>query len=141
MVRRNVSLTLVGLLVLGVAACSGGDSSEADMLIDLADFSVELSTDSLAAGDVTLVAENAGPTTHEFEVFSLPDGVDLEQIEIVDDVADFAAAGLVLIDEVEDIVSGTSAKLKLTLEPGSYAIICNLPEHYEAGMHAGFSVE
>lgn len=141
MVRRNVSLVLAGLLVLGATACSGRGSDEADMRIDLADFSVELSTDSVAAGDVTLVAENAGPTTHEFEVFSVPDGSDLALIEIVDDVADVAAAGLVLIDEVEDIVAGTRAKLNLTLESGSYAIICNLPEHYAQGMHASFTVE
>ena len=37
--------------------------------------------------------ENAGPTTHEFEVLSVPDGVDLDQFEIVDDVADVDAAG------------------------------------------------
>ena len=110
------------------------------MQIDLADFSIELSTDTVAAGDVTLAAENAGPTTHEFEVFSVPDGVDLAQIEIVDDVADVDSAGIVVIDEVEDIVAGTSAELNLTLEAGSYAIICNLPEHYAEGMHAAFTV-
>lgn len=141
MVRRNVVLVLAGLLTLGAVACSGGDSSEADMRIDLADFSVELSTDTVPAGDVTLVAKNAGPTTHEFEVFSVPDGIDLDQIEIVDDIADVDAAGLVVIDEVEDIAAGTSAELNLNLEVGSYAIICNVSEHYAQGMHASFTVE
>jgi uncharacterized cupredoxin-like copper-binding protein len=141
MVGRNVLVVLTGLLTLGASACSGSDSSEADMQIDLADFSIELSTDTLPPGDLTLSAENAGPTTHEFEVFSVPDGVDLDQIEIVDDVADVDAAGLVVIDEIEDIAAGTSAELSLNLEVGSYAIICNVSEHYAQGMHASFTVE
>lgn len=140
MERRMLTIAAGAVLAISAASCGGG-SSDADMQIDLADFSIELSTDTLSAGDLTLSAENAGPTTHEFEVFSVPEGVDLDQIEIVDDVADVDAAGMVVIDEVEDIVAGTSAELNLNLEAGNYAIVCNLSEHYAQGMHASFTVE
>ena len=140
MVRKVLMLILTGVLGVTAAACGGG-SNDADMQVDLADFSLELSTDALPAGDVTLAAENAGPTTHEFEVFSMPADTDLAAIEIVDDVADVDAAGLEVIDEVEDIVAGTTAELNLTLDAGTYAVICNLPEHYAEGMYASFTVE
>ena len=88
---------------------------------------------------MTLAASNAGPTTHEFEVFSMPADADLDALEVVNDVADVDAAGMTVIDEVEDIVAGTSARLDLSLEPGTYAVICNLPDHYAQGMHASFT--
>jgi uncharacterized cupredoxin-like copper-binding protein len=141
MARKVWSLLAAGTLVVSGAACSGGGSDEADLQIDLADFSVELSTETLAAGDVTLAASNAGPTTHEFEVFTMSADTDLDALEIVNDVADTDAAGMTVVDEVEDIVAGTTAELNLSLEPGTYAVICNLPEHYAQGMHASFTVE
>jgi len=30
--------------------------------------------------------------------------------------------------------------LQTNLEAGSYVIICNLPAHYESGMHTAFTV-
>ena len=44
------------------------------------------------------------------------------------------------IDEVEDIAPGATAKLTVTLDPGAYVIICNMPGHYAAGMHTSFTV-
>jgi uncharacterized cupredoxin-like copper-binding protein len=131
-----------GLLVVSAAACSGnGGGEDVDLQIDLADFSIQLSTDTLHAGDLTLAASNAGPTTHEFEVFSMPADTNLDELEIVNDVADVDAAGMTVVDEVEDIVAGTTAELNVSLEPGTYAVICNLPGHYAQGMHASFTVE
>jgi uncharacterized cupredoxin-like copper-binding protein len=140
MTRKVWFLLAAAALVASAAACAGG-GEDADLRIDLADFSIQLSTDTLAAGDLTFAAMNAGPTTHEFEVFSLPADTDLNALEIVDDVADTDAAGMTVVDEVEDIVAGTTAELNLSLEPGTYAVICNLPEHYAQGMHASFTVE
>lgn len=141
MARKVWFMLAAGALVVTGAACSGGGSDDADLQIDLADFSIDLSPDTLTAGDLTLAASNAGPTTHEFEVFSMPADTDLDALEIVDDVADVDAAGMTVVDEVEDIVAGTTAELNLSLEPGTYAVICNLPEHYGQGMHASFTVE
>jgi uncharacterized cupredoxin-like copper-binding protein len=139
---RTRGFLLAGVvLALGAAACGGGGTDDADLQIDLADFSIELSTDTLPAGDLTFAASNAGPSTHEFEVFSMPAETDLDQLEIVNDVANVDAAGMTVVDEIEDIVAGTSAELNLSLEPGTYAVICNLPEHFAQGMHASFTVE
>jgi uncharacterized cupredoxin-like copper-binding protein len=44
------------------------------------------------------------------------------------------------VGEVEDIGAGKTKKLTLNLEKGHYALICNVPGHYKAGMHADFTV-
>ena len=44
------------------------------------------------------------------------------------------------IGEVEDVQPGESTTLVLTLEPGSYVLLCNLPKHFERGMATEFQV-
>ena len=43
--------------------------------------------------------------------------------------------------EVEDIAAGKSKPLQVSLEPGKYVLICNLPGHYKSGMHSAFTVQ
>ena len=42
--------------------------------------------------------------------------------------------------EVSELDPGKSGKLTVTLQPGTYLLICNQPGHYEAGMWAVFTV-
>ena len=42
--------------------------------------------------------------------------------------------------EAEDIGSGSTAKLALTLEPGNYVLVCNIKGHYQSGMQTAFTV-
>ena len=58
---------------------------------------------------------------------------------MTDNVADFGDG--TIVDEVENIAPGIGADLTATLEPGTYAVVCNLPEHYGQGMHADLTVE
>ena len=133
---RTLSFTLAAFGLVG-ASCGGG--GEADLVVTLRDDGIDLSVESLDAGDATLSGTNEGSLTHEFEVFSVPEGVDANALPLDGGVAR-ADELLTVIDEVEDIAPGTSADLNLTLEPGSYAVICNLPGHYANGMHATFTV-
>jgi uncharacterized cupredoxin-like copper-binding protein len=129
---------LLSTLGLMAAACSGG--GDADMSVTLRDDGITLSPASLAAGDLTLESTNEGTKIHEFEVFAVPEGVDANALPVEGDTAP-ADEMLQVIDEVEDIAPGTSASLNVTLDPGTYAVICNLPDHYANGMHATFTVE
>ena len=45
------------------------------------------------------------------------------------------------VGEVEEIAGGRSKRLSLNLSKGHYALICNLPGHYAAGMRADFTVK
>jgi uncharacterized cupredoxin-like copper-binding protein len=138
--RRRLALVAASaLLVLALGACSSDDQTEPGTAtaprVTLRDFDITMDPVALTAGEVTVTATNDGPSVHEFEVFRGEGGDDLP---VSSGVADTAT--LDLVDEVEDIAPGTNGELALTLEPGTYALICNLPSHYEQGMHVTFTV-
>ena len=100
------------------------------------DFSITTSVASFAAGDITFGIQNDGPSAHEFVIIrtdDAPDALPVENGEIPEDQVD-------LVDEAEDIAPGTDTSLSANLTAGSYVLVCNLPSHYGAGMHAAFTV-
>ena len=80
----------IALLTLGGVACGGQDDAASGETVDvsLRDFELTVSPDSATPGSVTLQATNDGPTTHEFELFSGAEDVDLNSLPIENDVAD-----------------------------------------------------
>ena len=92
---------------------------------------------TIPAGEVTFDASNQGAEIHEFEIVKtdIPAG----DFEVTAVVADFGDGEIV--NEVEDIAPGTGANLTVNLPAGTYAVVCNLPEHYSQGMHADLTVE
>jgi uncharacterized cupredoxin-like copper-binding protein len=46
-----------------------------------------------------------------------------------------------LIGEVEDFPGGETETGTFGLQPGTYALICNVAGHYEQGMYAQLTVE
>lgn len=131
-------MVLAAAVPLFAVACDGG-GGEADVEVTLSDSAVELSPTSTPSGDVTLVATNEGSMTHEFEIFTVEGDVDPASLPVEDNVAN--TDGLTLLDEVEDVTPGSEAPLTVNLDPGTYAVICNLPGHYANGMHATLTVE
>jgi iron uptake system component EfeO len=124
--NRLVGAVWLAALAIVTVACQGsGGGSTLD--VSMRDYELTVSPGTVPAGTVTLEATSEGPSVHEFEVF-----------EVTGDVA--ITDGLTLVDEVEDIVPGASAELTLDLEPGTYAVICNLSGHYANGMHTTFVV-
>jgi uncharacterized cupredoxin-like copper-binding protein len=105
------------------------------------DMSIKLSTHSMPAGKVTFDITNNGPSLHELVVLKtdvalgqLPDNPD-EAGQVLEE-----GAGIVPMGEDGNIPAGTTATLTLTLKPGTYQIICNLPGHYAAGMYTDLTV-
>ena len=45
------------------------------------------------------------------------------------------------VGKVTGIAGGKTKKLTLTLKKGHYALICNLPGHYQQGMRTDFTVK
>jgi uncharacterized cupredoxin-like copper-binding protein len=136
----RAAATLAILLPMVAGSCSHGDGSGDASVLDvgLKDFELTLSSNAVAPGTITFVGANEGPSVHEFEVFGVNEGVDVDALVVEAGVA--ITDGLAPIEEVEDIAPGTSSELALELEPGAYAVICNLPDHYGKGMHATFVV-
>jgi len=144
--RRRALLTLSLVVALAGAACSAqpggsGQPSPHEVKVTARDFDFALSATTVPAGRVRLPIQNQGSATHELEIFNLPEGIDAAALAVRDNVADTDSAGLVVVDEVEDVAPSTTATLTVTLTPGRYALICNLPTHYQLGMRAVLTVE
>ncbi|MFL5768162.1 MAG: sulfocyanin-like copper-binding protein [Actinomycetota bacterium] len=125
----------------GSSSSSTGSSGSASGAVGATekDFAITLDSSSANAGSVSFDIQNQGPSTHEFVVFKTdlaPDALPTTDKGTVDE----EAKGLEHIDEVEDIAAGSTQTLTTKLDPGSYVVICNLPGHYQQGMHAPLTV-
>jgi uncharacterized cupredoxin-like copper-binding protein len=95
-----------------------------------------------SAGPVTFTVTNDGTITHEFVVLktdtpaeSIPVGTfEGEQDRINEDTSGKN------VGETGDMEAGTTKTLTLTLQPGHYVFLCNLPGHYQQGMHVDVTV-
>ena len=153
--RRTRVLAPIGIAVI-LAACAangdgatasaggGGDGEGTTIDVTLQEWAVVVSETSVAAGEVTFAITNEGPEDiHEFVIFRTDlDVNDLPTDE--DGVVDESAEGMEVVDEVEDVPVGDSIDLTVTLEPGSYALVCNIFDdegeaHYQMGMRTAFT--
>ena len=97
-------------------------------------FTLALSTTTIPAGKVTFQVKNAGSMVHEFVVLKTnTPGADLK---VTNGKADETGN----IGETGDMKAGASKDLTLTLKPGHYVVLCNLPGHYAGGMYKDFTV-
>jgi uncharacterized cupredoxin-like copper-binding protein len=136
-----MALALVGVLSLVAAACGGGGGNKPKATEK--DFSISLDKSSAKAGEITFSVKNDGPSVHEFVVFQTdlaPDQLPLTKDENGIDIVDEEGEGVTHIDEIEDIAVGSTQELKVTLAAGNFVLICNLPAHYQQGMHTAFTV-
>ena len=130
---------VVGALAIAATSCGGSgsaDNATGDVTVTMKDFSITTSAASFPAGDITFGIQNDGPSAHEFVIIrtdDAPDALPVENGKIPEDQVD-------LVDEAEDIAPGTGTSLSANLSAGSYVLVCNLPSHYGAGMHAAFTV-
>ena len=137
--RRMWPVLLVGLVFVLAACDNGGGGGGGGIEVTLADFSVTLGSTSASAGDVAFDVTNDAEQTHEFVVVQTDLAEDALPTDENGDVSE-AGEGMEVVDEIEDIEAATSASLTVSLDAGSYVLICNLPGHYRQGMHASFTV-
>jgi len=96
---------------------------------------------TVAAGTVSLVALNMGWRTHELVILPLASGATAgQQVRGADGkVAETGSVGEASRSCVSGpgagITAGTAAWITVTLPPGHYELVCNLANHYLAGMH------
>lgn len=149
----RVPAILLPALVLALAACTTATSTQTavggtTVDVTLQEWAVLPAQESAPAGEITFSVTNEGPDDlHEFVVIKtdLPPG-DLPVD--ADGAVDEAGEGIEEVaGEIEDIAVGSSMDLTLTLEPGSYVLLCNIytaeedEAHYQEGMRIAFTVE
>jgi uncharacterized cupredoxin-like copper-binding protein len=100
---------------------------------------VKISKQKVMAGDVTFEVRNASKDTiHEMVVFPYKDGEKIPYSEAESRIDEHAAGDL---GEVSELDPGQAGALKLSLKPGKYMLVCNIPGHYMNGMWAILTVE
>ena len=147
--HRWTRIIVASFLAVGAVACgsgsnkssSGGASESGEpgaVSITEKDFAIDESTTQASAGEVRFSIHNDGPSVHEFVVIKtdLDDG----ELPLVADGSEVDEDQLNGIGEQEDIQANGDTTLSLTLQPGHYVLICNIPGHYTQGMHASFTV-
>lgn len=116
------------------AFAAGSPASAAKVKVSLIEFKLTPSVKRVAAGKITFAVRNDGKIAHQFVVLraktsagKLPtDGVQAAETGKVGKIGTFGP--------------GVTKTLTLTLKPGHYALICNLPGHYKAGQFADLTV-
>lgn len=133
--RRLVHLPLILVMASAwtLAACSPVAAGATEVVVHETVFDITLMPDTVPAGKITFVVSNPSLMRHEFLVIKsnrAPTDLPLwPNGRVNEDVVD-------IINTIEDVPPHGSGSLTLTLDPGRYVLICNLPEHYGQGMHA-----
>jgi len=141
--KRSQGLAIVGLAV-ALAACSSTSSpspttatgTTTTITGTLTEYEIQLSARSAPAGTVIFNVTNAGTIVHEFVI--LKTDVLAADLPLAGDSVDEGAFNA--IGEVEETEPGGSGTFTATLEPGHYAIICNVSGHVSQGMVTDFTV-
>jgi len=130
--HANCRFTLLASVIALVTTSNAG-WAEQTVNATLLSNSIQLGTHNVKAGRVTLEVRNAADSNMEHELVVL-------KTDLSDDALP-VSKGAVLerrlhkIGEIEDIAPGKSKRVSFKLAPGHYALICNKPGHYAAGMH------
>jgi uncharacterized cupredoxin-like copper-binding protein len=114
-----------------VAACAPDPTTATPFGVTLTDQAISLGSPEVVAGAIRFDIDNqSAALVHEVEVFAgATAGLVLP---VHSSLAD--TNGLRLVDEIENILPRSSASLTVDLAPGTYLVICNLPDHYNQGM-------
>lgn len=83
---------------------------------------------------------------HDINLVQLDDTADMEQLEVwmnwlnLDGLIDPVPEGFTFLGGVNDAPAGTTAYFKATLEPGTYALISEVPDPSDKGMLKTFEI-
>ena len=133
---RKLALGIASVTVVVVSfgvLTARGVTSKPLVAVQVDEFSVFPGTQGAPTGKVRFVVTNIGTVKHEFVVLKTakPAGNLLKGKE-----ADESGA----VGEIDGVPPGQARTLNLTLKPGHYSLICNLPGHYKTGQFADFYV-
>jgi len=130
-----ILVALVAVAALGVACSSGGSSEDATTITaTLDEYTVGTSADSAPAGPVSFDVSNVGVEGHNLLVVRTDAAADGLPVE------GSTASEEGTVAETDVLAQGERQTITVDLDPGAYVLICNVPEHYRAGMYAPFTV-
>jgi uncharacterized cupredoxin-like copper-binding protein len=135
-IRSFVALIAIALVLV---SCGAPDAAPAgsQVVVEMSDYKVTTSVASVKAGSVKIGVRNLGAMAHSFEVLK----TDLPHDKLPIDGAAAKAKEDGKVGGIDTIAAGKSASVTIDVTPGQYVLICNVPGHYQLGMHAAFTVQ
>ena len=128
------------------AGAAAAVANQASVAIGSGDF-YYTAPDVIEGGLVTIEYSNAGPEPHHAQIVRLPDSVSLEQFSAALAGDEKAVFGLVQqVGGAAAVAPGRTTEVALTLDAGTYALICVIPtpsdgiRHFAKGMVKPFLV-
>jgi hypothetical protein len=149
--KYTKSLTALVISLIAVAM-SGPVFAKDKLKIELREWNITMSEETIEAGEVDVYVKNYGDEEHELVFMRLNTDMATGRLPvgrhggIDEDNMTFAE----LVGEIEELSPRKRAKETFFLKPGRYAVICNMIEeepdgeieaHYSMGMHALLNVE
>jgi uncharacterized cupredoxin-like copper-binding protein len=151
--RHFLGGAALGAAGLGLAACGDDGNGDAEPTPEATDEATTVGISlnewtitaegggappTVPAGEVSFEVHNAGQIPHELVIIKTD--TDPAQFPVSGGKVDEEAVGE-LIGEVEEFPAGETETGTFGLQPGTYALICNIAAHHEQGMHAQLVVE
>lgn len=111
---------------MGMAMPGAADMSKAPM-------GITVDSNDIKAGEVTFVAVNDSKEfVHEMLIVPLRSVYSPLPYNATDERVDEDATGS--LGEVSELDPGATGALRITVKPGTYMLLCNVPGHYAMGM-------
>ena len=148
--RFLLAASVLAILAVSIGACGGDDNKtstpsastttstgKTTIKASLGEYFIKLDKSSVPAGSVRFDVSNDGNVEHEFVVIKTnlaPGKLPLKGGEAKEDVGPSPG-------EIPSVKVGKKKALAVTLKPGKYVLICNLPGHYKAGQSTGLDVK
>lgn len=136
--RSLLTVFLTAFIASGCAAPEPEvDITKGQIRADLREHAIVLTSAEVRAGEVTFVVRNRGGQAHDLIVIR----TDLAADALPVDQQTQKASEDGRVGGIELLNPGRNANLRLTLEPGRYVLICNVPTHYALGMRTDLTVK
>lgn len=127
---------VVGLAAFS-AACSSGSgagSSSTTVTVTLDEYSIKTNAATAPPGPVTFDVRNAGVEGHNLLIIRTALAPD--SLPVHGSVASEEGS----VGKTDVLAADDEGSLTVDLEPGVYVLICNVSDHYRAGMFGPFTV-
>jgi uncharacterized cupredoxin-like copper-binding protein len=122
------------------AACVGGQPTKGSVGATEQSYEIALSKGGIPAGKTTFQVVNVATVPHTFIV--LRTDLPSDQLPLTaNNTVDLESPDITVVKDVEGVQPCAPQEVSVSLKPGSYVAICNLPGHYASGMQAAFTVK
>ncbi len=138
---------------LVAAACGGGGDGEPDptaatavqqpaddeVNVRMFEWTVDIDVESVSAGAVTFDARNIGAAPHDLVVIRSDLAIDALPV-IEDGAVDEASSQIEVVGKIDVFEPGFERTAVFDLEPGVYALVCNLVDEIDTGLRSHYQL-